>query len=139
MSQKKERVVVLACSGIGKPYGAVARETIYELTERVRPGKAVTTCLPLLVMEDPEAKQLLTDNPVITVDGCAKCCALKSLEALGIKAAKAYEVIRFFKAHKDLKPEGIIELNEGGKKLAAVSADELAQDIDELLAEEVKS
>ena len=130
MSRKFEKVVAMACSGIGKPYGAVARETVYELTERVRPGKVVTTCLPLLVMEDPEARQLVTNNPVITIDGCPKSCALKSVEALGIKAAKAYEVIRFFKAHKDLKPEGITELNEGGKKLAAVSADELAQDVD---------
>lgn len=138
MSRENKKVIALACSGIGKPFGAVARETVYELLQRVRPGKVATTCLPLLVMEDPEARQLITDNPVITIDGCAKSCALKSLEALGGKAARAYEVIRFLKEHKDLKPEGTTELNEAGKKLAAVSADELAHVIDELLSGEVK-
>ncbi len=83
MSGTTKKVVVLACSGIGKVYGAIARETTYELMDRVRPGVVVTTCLPLLVIEDPEARQLVTDNPVITIDGCPKNCAQKSVEALG--------------------------------------------------------
>lgn len=67
MSGTTKKVVVLPCSGIGKVYGALARETTYELMDRVRPGVVVTTCLPLLVIEDPDAKQLITDNPVITM------------------------------------------------------------------------
>ena len=35
----------------------------------------------------------------------------------------------FYKAHKDLKPEGIAELNETGRKLAAVAAEELAKEL----------
>jgi uncharacterized metal-binding protein len=134
MSGKATKVVVLACSGIGKVYGAIARETTYELIERVRPGVAVTTCLPLLVIEDPDAKRLVTDNPVITIDGCPKNCAQKSVESLGVKAAKTYQAINFYKAHKDLKPVGIAELDENGRKLAAIAADELAAVVDELAA-----
>ncbi len=77
MSQEARKVVVLPCSGIGKVYGAMARETTYELMDRVRPGVVVTTCLPLLVIDDPEAKRLVTENPVITIDGCPKSCAHK--------------------------------------------------------------
>jgi len=138
MSQTQNKVVVLACSGIGKTYGAVARETVYEIIERVRPGVAVTTCLPLLVIEDPDAKQLVTDNPVITIDGCHKSCAEKSVESLGITVAKAYQVLNIYKKYKDLKPDGVAELNDAGKKLAAVAADELAQTVDELAAKGVK-
>ncbi len=134
MSGTTKKVVVLACSGIGKAYGALARETTYELIDRVRPGIAVTTCLPLLVIEDPDAKRLVTDNPVITIDGCPKNCAQKSVEALGVQVAKTYQAINFFKAHKELKPEGIAELDENGKKLAALAADEIAQMVDELAA-----
>ncbi len=134
MSGTTKKVVVLACSGIGKVYGALARETTYELMDRVRPGVVVTTCLPLLVIEDPGAKQLVTDNPVITIDGCPKNCAQKSVEALGVGVAQTYQAINFYKAHKDLKPEGIAELDENGKKLAALAADELAQAVDELAA-----
>lgn len=133
MSGKTNKVVVLPCSGIGKVYGAIARETTYELMDRVRPGVVVTTCLPLLVIEDPEAKQLVTDNPVITIDGCPKSCAQKSVEAQGVKVAKKYQAIGFYKAHKELKPDGIAELDENGRKLAAIAADELAQVVDELL------
>ena len=83
MGKKHKKVVVLPCSGIGKVYGALARETMYELLERVRPGLVATTCLPLLVIKDPEAVALVTENPVITIDGCPKDCAKKSVEALG--------------------------------------------------------
>ena len=38
MGKKHKKIVVLPCSGIGKVYGALARETTYELVERVRPG-----------------------------------------------------------------------------------------------------
>jgi uncharacterized metal-binding protein len=134
MSGTTKKVVVLPCSGIGKVYGALARETTYELMDRVRPGVVVTTCLPLLVIEDPDARHLVSDNPVITIDGCPKSCAQKSVEALGAEVAKTYQAINFYKDHKDLKPEGIAELDENGKKLAALAADELAQVVDELAA-----
>lgn len=138
MSAQAKKVVVLACSGIGKSYGAVAREITYELAERVRPGVAVTTCLPLLVIEDPDALQLVAENHVITIDGCPKSCALKSAEAQGVKISGSYQVIDFYKEHKELKPGGIAELDEPGRKLAAVAADELAHAVDELTAGEVK-
>jgi uncharacterized metal-binding protein len=133
-----KKVVVLACSGIGKVYGAVARETVYELVERLRPGMAVTTCLPLLVIGDPDAKKLVTDHPVITIDGCPKSCSEKCVTALGAKVAKSYQAINFYKAHKELKPVGIAELDEAGRKLAAVAAEELAPVVDDLAAEEDK-
>jgi uncharacterized metal-binding protein len=139
MSEQSKKVAVFACSGMGKPLGAVAREIGYELTERVRPDTTVLTCLALLVIGDPEARRLVTENPVIAIDGCVKDCAKKSIEAQGAKIVRAYQSIDFFKKHSDLKPEGIAELNEAGKKLAALAADELAGVVDELLAEEAKN
>jgi uncharacterized metal-binding protein len=136
MGKKHKKVVVLPCSGIGKVYGALARETMYELLERVRPGMVATTCLPLLVIKDPDAVALVTGNPVITIDGCPKDCAKKSVEALGKAVDKAFEAIKFYKDHKDLKPEGVAEVNETGRKLAAVAAEEVAQEVDKLAAEE---
>lgn len=132
MSEKQKRVVVLACSGIGKVYGALARETAYELVERVRPGVTSLICLPLLVINDPEAGRLVTQNPVMTIDGCPRDCAKKSVEALGKKVDRPIQVIKFYTAHKDLKPEGIAKLNVAGQKLAMVAADELAGEVDEL-------
>ena len=136
MDKKAKKVAVLACSGIGKTLGTLARETTYELVERVRPGTAVTTCLALLVAGDPEAKRLVTENPVIAIDGCAKECSKKSIESQGRKVSRAYQTIGFMKNHKGLKPEGISELNEAGQKLAALAADDMAEVVDELAAKE---
>ena len=134
MGKKPGKVVVLPCSGIGKVYGALARETAYELVEKVRPGVAVLTCLPLLVVNDPEATRLVRENPEITIDGCPKDCAKKSVEAQGVQAARAFEAIKFYKDHKDLKPAGLAEVDDSGRKLAQVAAAEVAQVVDELAA-----
>ena len=136
MNKTTKKVVVLPCSGIGKAYGALARETAYELAERVRPGVTTLTCLPLLVINDPAARKLVTENPVIAIDGCPKECAKKSVEARGKEPAVSYQAIRFYTAHKDLKPEGVARLNEAGQKLAMITADELAETVDRLAAQE---
>ncbi len=136
MTASQKRVMIVPCSGIGKVYGAVARETAHELVEKMRPGLATLTCLPLLVINDPEAVALVMENPVITIDGCPKDCAKKSVEAVGGQVARAYEAIKFYKEHKDLKPEGIAEVNETGRKLARVAAQEVAQEVDKLAAGE---
>lgn len=139
MSEQSKKVAVFACSGIGKPLGSVAREIGYELTERVRPDTTVLTCLALLVINDPDARKLITENPVIAIDGCVLDCAKKCLAANGAKSVRAYQSIDFFKKHSDLKPEGIAELNEAGKKLAALAADELAGVVDDLVRGEAKN
>jgi len=131
--EKNRKVAVFACSGIGKPLGTVAREIGYELTERVRPHNTVLSCLALLVINDPETQKLIAENPVIAIDGCSLDCARKNLEANGAQYVKACQSIDFFKKHKDLKPEGVAELNDAGKKLAALAADELAGVVDDLL------
>jgi uncharacterized metal-binding protein len=138
MDKKCKKVAVLACSGIGKTLGSLSRETTYELIERVRPGKTVTTCLALVVSGDAETKKLVTENPVITIDGCAKECSKKSILAQGGKVSRSFQTMDFIKKHKGLKPEGISELNEAGQRLAALSADDLAEVVDELLAKEDK-
>ncbi|MEN6375958.1 MAG: putative zinc-binding protein [Smithella sp.] len=136
MDKKQKKVVVLPCSGIGKTFGSVARETAHELVESVRPGVTVLTCLPLLVINDPDARQLVTENPVITIDGCPKDCAKKSVESVGKKDFHTCRVVTFYSAHKDLKPEGVAPLNDAGLKLAKISAEELAATVDDLLKEE---
>jgi uncharacterized metal-binding protein len=136
MDKKAKKVVVVACSGIGKTLGALARETTYEVVERVRPDKAVTTCLGLLVSGDPDARKLITENPVISIDGCARECAKKSIESQGGKVSKSYKTIEFIKKSGGLKPEGISELNEAGEKICTLAADDMAAVIDELAAKE---
>lgn len=136
MAEANSKVVVLPCSGIGKAYGTLAREITYELVENVRLGVAVTTCLPLLVIKDTEACALVANYPVITLDGCPKDCARKSVEALGVEVAAPYQSLRFFAAHRELKPDGLAQLNDAGKQLAKVAAEELSATVDRLASKE---
>ena len=124
------KVVVLPCSGIGKAYGEIARQSVYELVEDLRPEEATTTCLALLVIDDPAAKALVNNNIVITVDGCTNDCARKCVESTGKKVDSSLRVIEAFKNNPGLKPEGILDLGEPGFKLVHGFAQRLSEEVD---------
>ncbi len=124
------KVVVLPCSGIGKAYGEIARQSVYELVEDLRPEEAATTCLARLVIDDPEAKALVTDNIVITIDGCTNDCARKCVESTGKKVDSSLRVIEAFKNNPGLKPEGILNLGEPGFRLVHGLAQRLSEEVD---------
>ena len=132
----KKKVVVLPCSGIGKAYGEMGRQAIYELIEDLGEAEATTTCLARLMIDDPETKGLVRENLVITVDGCARDCARKNVEFTGKTVSSALRVIDVFKDNRDLKPEGILELGEPGFKLVHHLARKLREEVDRLNKEE---
>ena len=129
----KKKVVVLPCSGVGKAYGEIGRQAVYELVEDLRPKEATTTCLARLVIDDPEAKVLVNDNFVITMDGCTQNCARKCVESTGKKVDSSLRVIEAFKQNRGLKPEGILELGEPGFKLVHDLAQRLSGEVDYLM------
>ncbi|MGI6434448.1 MAG: putative zinc-binding protein [Syntrophomonadaceae bacterium] len=132
----KKKIVVMPCSGIGKAYGEISRQAAFHLAEELKPDQIDTACLALLMIDDPETKQLVKNNYVITVDGCAKDCARKNVESIGKPVDKAVRTIDIFKEHRDLKPEGVLNLGEPGMKLAQFLAEKLAVEVDCLAAKE---
>ncbi|MCR4399845.1 MAG: putative zinc-binding protein [Syntrophomonadaceae bacterium] len=127
---EKTRVVILPCSGIGKAYGEIGRQAAYEVMEDLRPGQVQTACLGRVMIRDPETLEQLRDAYVVTVDGCAKDCARKNVEAAGIKVDAAVRTIEVFKEHRELKPAGVLELGEPGMQLAHLLAHQLAGKVD---------
>ncbi len=134
MNQSKELVVVVPCSGIGKPFGSVSREAAYELCEELRPESTRLVALAKLVMGDDAARDLVAKHPAVTSDGCKQMCAAKMVRQSGGSVAHEVAVLEVFRRHKDLKPEGIAELNEAGRKLARVIAGEVAGDLESIRA-----
>ena len=130
MKPDKTRVVVVPCSGIGKPFGTVSREAAYDLCDDLRPGSTRLVALAKLVLGDPEARKLLAQHPAVTIDGCKQMCASKMVIQSGGTLAQEVSVLDVFRRHKELKPEGIAELNEAGLKLARVLAEEVAENLD---------
>lgn len=130
MKTDPTRVVVVPCSGIGKPFGSVSREAAYELCEELRPETTRLVSLAKLVLGDETVRDLVTRHPAVTIDGCKQMCASKMVKQSGGTVAREVAVLDVFRRHKDLKPEGIANLNEAGMKLARVLAEEVAASFD---------
>ena len=126
MKPCKEFTIVVPCSGIGKPFGAVSREAAYELCENLCPNNTRLVALAKLVMGDAAARELLSQYHAVTIDGCKQMCASKMVKQSGGTITNEVAVMDVFRHHKDLKPEGIAKLNEAGLKLARVLAEEVA-------------
>lgn len=128
-------VVVIPCSGIGKAFGTVSREAAYELCENFRPTDTNLVALSKLVLGEEDAQARVRGNPAVTIDGCKLMCASKLVKLSGGSVAREVSVLDVFRRYKDLKPEGIAELNEPGMELARVIAAEVSESLDEILAE----
>jgi uncharacterized metal-binding protein len=136
-TETRQRVCIVPCSGIGKTFGSVTREAAYLVAEELRPETAEIVPLSLLVLGDVTAQAAVRQAPVVTLDGCKLACASVNVRGAGGAVVREYAVLDFYRQHRNLKPQGIAELNEGGLALAQVLAEEVACVCDELVASEV--
>src|SRR5512136_706967 len=127
-----KKVIIVPCSGIGKPYGTVSREAAYAVTEDLRPEQTRLVPLALLVLGDEESQAVVAECPAVTIDGCKLGCAAKMVQQSGGTIAQEFAVLDVYRRYKDLRPQGIAALNEGGLKLARVLAEEVATVVDDL-------
>jgi uncharacterized metal-binding protein len=134
--EKKPKVVIVPCSGIGKTYGTVSRESAYIITEDLRPEDTQLVALSMLVLGDETARSAVARNPAITIDGCKLACASKMVKESGGTLAQEIAVLDVYRRYKEFKPQGIAELNEGGQQLAYALAEEIAVTIDTLVSED---
>jgi uncharacterized metal-binding protein len=132
MNNPGRKAVVVPCSGIGKTYGTVAREAAYIITEDLRPAETGLVALSLLVMGDETARADVVACPAITLDGCKLACATRMVKESGGTVAKEVDMLDAFRRHREFKPHGIAELNEGGQKLAQAVAEEVSAVVDDL-------
>jgi uncharacterized metal-binding protein len=135
MKLSKEKVIIVPCSGIGKTYGSVSREAAYIVTEELCPEDTELAALSLLVMGDEDSRAALAENRAITIDGCKLACATKMVQECGGKVARDFAVLDVYRRYRQLKPQGIAALNEGGLKLARALAEEAAGVVDSLQLE----
>ena len=129
-----QKVMIVPCSGIGKSYGTVSRVADYQVTEDDRPNSTQMIPLALLVLGDEETRAALAEYPAITLDGCKLACATKMVRESGGTVAKEVDMLDAFRRHREFKPQGIAELNEGGQKLAQAVAQEVSAVVEGLPA-----
>ena len=136
MNPGERKVMVVACSGIGKTYGTVSREAAYEVTEDQRPQSTQLVALSLLVLGDEDARAAVRAHPAVTIDGCKLACAAKMVHESGGQVAQGIAVLDVYRRNRQLKPLGIAELNEGGLQLAHAVAEEISAVVDDVISRE---
>lgn len=127
------KTIIVPCSGIGKSYGSVSREAAYLVVEDLRPEQTQLVALSRLVLGEEESRSAVAQNPTITIDGCKLACAAKMVEESGGSVAEDFAVLDVYRRHRQFKPRGISELNEGGRQLAKVLAEEVTDVVDQLI------
>lgn len=127
------KVGIVSCSGEALPEGTISRIACRKLLDELRPGEAVTICLPLFIAGGSEEREFAAKYPTITVDGCDKRCAQKSTERLSGKPAKSLLVPEILKKHGIDPPTSLRNLRPEEKAAAQVVAEEIARAVDEIL------
>jgi len=130
MSEKS--ILIIPCSGIGKPFGTISRDATFRVVDDLRKGKTETDCLSLLVTGDEEAIKKIQLSRCIAVDGCPLECARKNIEIAGGKIAAHFRVMDFLRENRSLKPRQITILDDDGTTLSKILANKIAEKVDEL-------
>lgn len=122
------RIKVIPCSGIGKVLGLIAREAALKVTRELLPEETESLCLAHIVTGDDEVVSKIEGQPCITIDGCAKCCAQKSVEAAGGNICNKHRVVDFMKSHGGEEHGTGTRLTEDGWRFAGELAEVMAEE-----------
>jgi len=132
MVERNNKVMVIPCSGIGKAFGTIGREAAHIVVDETRPQATDTVCLSALVMGDEETRIRVQGKACITIDGCPIGCARKNVELAGGTVARALRVVDTYKEHHELKPKAVTELDDAGRQLAQILAQQIADAVDRI-------
>jgi len=130
------KVNVLACSGIGKVYGLMAREAVVNVTQDLSPDKSETICLARIMTDDDYILSHITGKSCITVDGCPAMCAAKSVENGGGKIREKYRSVDEMRNHKGVNAGNGSNLTLEGWQIVEELAQKISKRVDEIYTEE---
>jgi uncharacterized metal-binding protein len=129
----KKKVGIVACSGEELPEGTVTRLAALKVLEELRPGDTVTICLPLFLAGGEGDRAFARFYPTIAIDGCDKRCAARATEMYSGKPAAGMIVETLAVEHGLGKLEGKRRLNDSGQQAVELTAQRVAELVDELL------
>ena len=129
---KDGKVAVVACAGMDKALGSVARASVFRVVEELRPHDVELVCIPPLLAGVTSHSELVKNLPVVVVDGCAERCATKLVVKTGGRIRGRVLIPVSARKH-GLTPESVSNIGPEGEKLAEVVAEEVASIIDKLI------
>jgi len=129
----KKKVGIVSCSGEELAEGTITRLAALKVLEQMRPNDTVTICLPLFLAGGEGDRAFARFYPTIAVDGCAERCAARATELYSGKPAASLVVSDLVAENGLEKPKGCRRLNEAGQRAVVLTADRIADLVDELL------
>jgi uncharacterized metal-binding protein len=130
------KIGVLSCSGEECLGGTISRLATRKMLEKLRIGKTVTLCLPLYLAGGEDERSFAKDYPVITVDGCSKCCAKRATEKYSGKVSDTVIVSDIL--GEDVALSKIVSskyLKEEHYQMVDKVADEICKKFDKIILE----
>ena len=100
MDFKAKYVGILSCSGEELAGGTISRIATRKVLDSMIPGDTTTICVPLFLAGDEKEQSFVKKFPCITVDGCDKKCAARSVRNLGKEPIEAVVVDSIFTAEE---------------------------------------
>lgn len=128
----ENKVAIIACAGMDKALGSIARTCAFKIVEKLRPNETVLICIPPLVADVKPHSELIRKNSVITIDGCTERCATKIASKNGAKIKGRVFVPQSAQKY-GLKPNTASDIGLEGEKLAEKIAEETVLLIDKIL------
>ena len=129
----KKKVGIVACSGEELPEGTITRLAALKVLENLRPEDSVTICLPLFLAGGEGDRAFAKFYPTIAVDGCELRCAARATEMYSSKPAASVMVRDLVNEHCLDQPRGRRRLNAAGLQAVDLTAERIAERVDELL------
>jgi uncharacterized metal-binding protein len=129
----KKKVGIVACSGEELAEGTVTRLAALKVLEQLRPTDTVTICLPLFLAGGEGDRAFARFYPTIAVDGCAERCAARATELYSGRPAASLLVSDLVAENGLEEPKGCRRLNEAGLQAVDLTANRIADLVDELL------
>ena len=129
----ERKVGIIACSGEELAEGTVTRLAALKVLHDLRRGQTVTICLPLFLAGGEGDRAFARFHPTITVDGCDLRCAARGTEMYSGRPTASLVVSDLLAKAGLPSPAGRRSLDEAGRRAVDVTAERLAQLVDEVL------
>jgi uncharacterized metal-binding protein len=129
----ERKVGIIACSGEELAEGTVSRLAALKVLHDLRRGRTVTICLPLFLAGGEGDRAFARFHPTITVDGCNLRCAARGTETYSGKPTASLVVSDLLAEAGLPAPAGRRHLNDAGQRAVEITANRLAQLVDQVL------
>lgn len=129
----RKKVGIIACSGEELAQGTVTRLAALKVLEQLRPQDTVTICLPLFLAGGEGDRAFARFYPTIAIDGCDKRCAAQATEKYSGPPAASFVIDDLAIENRIEKISGCRQLNQAGVEIVEITADVVAQKVDDLL------